>query len=342
MGVFGAAVLALGCSSGGTTRTGGASAFAGGDDGTFARPDAAPDSTSRVPSGGSVPEGATPITLAATGAAPALLAADANDAYWAEADGIHRVHLDGTSRERLVATEHGPITGLVLDDTNIYWAEQGDPANGDGFVKRMPKAGGRTLVMMSEQWSPHALAIDAHSLYWSNRSSFDVAVLRLDLATWNYYGIAREMDADAIVSDDTNVFVRNGSWMIVDAAESMSTYDFWSLSVGGAIAVDATSVYAYDSVARAIVKLDKSTLRRGTGSRARIVEAQSVRLIAVDAASLYWAEQSSVGGDRLRTIAKSGGAARDLADDADIGQLVVTGNGVLWTTDHAVRMLPKP
>jgi hypothetical protein len=123
-------------------------------------------------------DGGEPTTLvpgtmvSGSGVARMLVAGDR--LYWVEvgpAGGILSVPTGGGAPVVLVAETD--IASLALDDTNLYWLNDGCPGSAcTGLVKKVPLGGGTpTVVVPGSQAHPGAtgaLVVDATSVYWTS------------------------------------------------------------------------------------------------------------------------------------------------------------------------------
>lgn len=74
----------------------------------------------------------------------------------------------------LVADLSAPI-GLVVDEAFVYYGSRGTPPDyPDGKIYKVPKAGGKPVLLAEGLNLPLNMAIDAERLYWTNAGHFGV------------------------------------------------------------------------------------------------------------------------------------------------------------------------
>jgi cysteine-rich repeat protein len=108
------------------------------------------------------------------------LAQDADHLYWVTRptcdvagnqiyDGsVMRVPKAGGSAEPL-ATGRGAPVDLVLDESDVYWIDQGTGQDDQG-IYRVPEIGGAAVPVATGMWAT-GLALDSDSVYWSEESA---------------------------------------------------------------------------------------------------------------------------------------------------------------------------
>jgi hypothetical protein len=57
---------------------------------------------------------------------------------------------------------------IVSDDTNVYWVDQTTV----GTIETAAKVGGGSATVLAHDTSPTAIAVDAHSIYWSDQQGY--------------------------------------------------------------------------------------------------------------------------------------------------------------------------
>jgi hypothetical protein len=104
------------------------------------------------------------------------LAVRDGDVYWVDVDptantlSVMGLHNGVTTT---LATGITSVTDLAVDDTYVYWCNEGtyDKLFVDGALMRVPRAGGSTSVVLSPTTNPYALAVDANNIYWTDYST---------------------------------------------------------------------------------------------------------------------------------------------------------------------------
>jgi hypothetical protein len=103
------------------------------------------------------------------------LAMDSTSLYWAElAPADARTSLMRTQRATGATTTlatgqyHPTIIGLVVDDGNLYWTDNGPANNGQGAIVRLSIAGGLPVTLADHLNLPLDLAVDSTSVYWTS------------------------------------------------------------------------------------------------------------------------------------------------------------------------------
>jgi hypothetical protein len=67
----------------------------------------------------------------------------------------------------ILATGQSHPQHMTLDDSNVYWTNQG-AVGGQGSVAMASKLGGTPITLASNQSSPSAIAVDNTGVYWTN------------------------------------------------------------------------------------------------------------------------------------------------------------------------------
>ena len=161
---------------------------------------------SRIPRGGGTP------TVLATGQYYAgQMALDADNLYWLDGGnvlspgGVIKMPLAGGTYTEFVTGEPSPIC-MVLDATNVYWSDYSPH-----FIKKVPKAGGDVVVLVSEDNADRAsnLAIDSKNLYWTSLVGGGT-VFKLPLAGTSVAAIAEGVtgvdNAGSLTAGNGNVY----------------------------------------------------------------------------------------------------------------------------------------
>ena len=97
-----------------------------------------------------------------------------------EVDGdVEILPLGGGDAVTIASDQNNP-TAVAIDNTNIYWADEGTSARcyTDGAIVRAPLAGGRVETLVTGEFSPEGIAIDDTSVYWVTRGDSRGGMLR--------------------------------------------------------------------------------------------------------------------------------------------------------------------
>lgn len=335
-------------------------------DGIKARPDSGGDETCGTimcltvpPSTAQCTEGRCLITLASGQGSPGTVVVDATTAYWTATDVsrwndvVMAVPLGGGTPVTLVSSDDTGISDIAIDATTLYWLT----AHGqDGTVMKAPLNGGPPTTLATGQYGPHAMALDADSVYWTNNGKVstttsayvDGSVMKVPLAGGAPTTLASGVYPFAIAVDANSVYwtdLRGGSVSRVPL-EGGATTTLASFRSAYSIAVDATSIYW----ARGSGWHDVEKAPLAGGASITLAELQYPEVatnIAVDDTNAYW-----ITGDGKRwnvmKVPLTGGTPSTLASGQGIpGGLAMDATSVYWTTDDGdsvgtvMKLTPK-
>lgn len=107
------------------------------------------------------------------------LAADTASLYWTEGGSgdsgdpaeasMMTMLLDG-GRARVLTAIGIDSTGVIVDDTDLYWTQHGDRR-----VRRMPKGGGQATTIATDPEKPRGIVMGQDRVYWRNEVSASAA-----------------------------------------------------------------------------------------------------------------------------------------------------------------------
>ena len=187
------------------------------------------------------------------------LAIDGSTLYWADQIlGTIQVIPVGGGPSTTVAKGLSAPDGVVVDATDVYWAEGTDQQT-EGSISRMPKAGGSPVTLAAHQQGPRALALDDTSVYWT----------------------------------DSAVYVPSPTGLVMKAPKSGGAATPLASGQGNplGIAVDATDVYWVNSDSGTVMRVPK-----GGGTAVTLASAQFYpTAVAVDGSAVYWTTQQKGG-----------------------------------------------
>lgn len=72
----------------------------------------------------------------------------------------------------LAAWQDSPVA-LALDDTQVYWINQGTSGGVDGAVRSIARAGGAPITLADKQATPRSIVVDQGRALWTNRGETD-------------------------------------------------------------------------------------------------------------------------------------------------------------------------
>jgi CSLREA domain-containing protein len=134
------------------------------------------------------------------------IAVSGNHIYWSEGLAIGRANLNGTEAESEFiksdpANKLGFIKGIAADSEHLYWTHEVTEGQlVTGAIGRMSLTGGAfEPTFIGGLSNPTALAVDAHSIYWSAEHSIGKAELNGAGANQNF--IANAGDPSGVALD---------------------------------------------------------------------------------------------------------------------------------------------
>jgi len=279
---------------------------------------------------------------------PRALAVDADSVYWSTdglqgAEGyIWKAGKFGGEPEQLSPLGGRVAPAMVVDETHIYWIEQGfdcstDP--GKDQIQRVAKDGSYGGVPETA-WSgcgwPTAITHDAENIYVT---MFDEdRVQRHDKATGDQFDVALDEDDPVGIATDESALYWANSWdeeiIMFDKAQGTRALFAVSEEEPSGVAVDAESVFWITE--HQVVRLDKATPDGEPTVIAHGLDTASE--IAVDDRFVYVSDIAN--GQVLRGCKDGSGAPVALAGGQDEPiRLVVDAMGVYWTNHRGGQVM---
>jgi hypothetical protein len=175
---------------------------------------------SAIPIGG----GGSPIPIAAQQNSPFGVTASSAGVFWATnsllppGDVFKFVPDAGTTH---IAGGQEQAQGIVLDDTNVYWATAGTPSANylDGTVVMAPlSAAGPMTSLASALTNPSGIAVDSVNVYWTSAVSPGGAIMSVPIGGGAQPRVvaANQNQPRAIAVDATSIYwtTTDGVWKI--------------------------------------------------------------------------------------------------------------------------------
>jgi len=260
----------------------------------------------------------------------------------------NRVCVRGPSH---LAREQSFPTAIAVDETNVYWMNQGTVAADftDGSIMKRPLAGGSPITLASGQSQLEAIAVYAGRVYWSRYTRGEptgvgadcgICTVPIDggdvnpLVSWEYSAVGLAVDATGVYWASHLTPAMPAAIMKI-GLEGGTPITLPSTGEGYAVALDASAVYWSSLWGSAAITM----LPLAGGAPVQLAVGQGAKAMAVDATGLYWAAGDAVrrwplpGGGGVETLA-------DLSPSSHHGVAVDT-HDVYWTDGLGVARVPK-
>jgi hypothetical protein len=273
----------------------------------------------KIPASGGEP------TVLGGAAEPGALVLHDSMIYWAESDrSVNGASVAGGPSHTVVrdAFFFGFCGGVAVDQTGIFWTDEGVFGEPTGSIMRSTLGGRDAATLASEQNGPTDIAVDAASIYWIDSH-----------AAGRYHNRGPIMPdpedaspAPPPVGEIMKLDKRGGSPATLASGQVEPT----------SLVVKRGDVYWISHRPSHIMRLPASG-----GQPVAIIEAGDPSALAVDEDSIYWADASA---GLVMKAARVGGRPRVLASNqGELAQIAVDEDSVYWTTSDGalVRATPK-
>jgi hypothetical protein len=343
MWIFAPAALAISCSSGPGTSSGGAGATSSASSVTGTSSGGGAAATTGSGGGATGTGGAATcaacITIASlpTSSTPYGLFVDDTNLYWTNMGSgeVMQAKLDGSSPVTLATGEVAPIAVQVKDGF-VYWVSYSE-----GGVARKVPVGGGAVVDLAPAPGARELFVASDFIWWTGEPD---DVLRAPIAGLPSGGVADLFTGNPLPNglavDETSIYWVNR----LDGQVKKADHDLGNpkaLATGDIpwdIAVDGTSIYWTEQGTGKVMKASKTD-----GSKPTIIatDAPGCRALAIDSTRIYWANKNDgtiksapLGGGTVTVVAPGQHEPANLAVDASF---------VYWTDadDDTILKVPK-
>ncbi len=177
---------------------------------------------------------------------------DDTDVYWAEDEGIHSVPKAGGKPKSVVATSLPDF--MAVDATNVYWYSMIS-----GVIQRAPKKGGAAVkVHADDKHTLHTFFVDGNDLYVSYGAEGAMQIDRLPKTGGAPTTVVDKQDpANGFAIDANNIYwITDDTIFKVPRSGGSATKVVEKLEHGRDVAVDSSFVYWTDTSGR-IQKMPK-------------------------------------------------------------------------------------
>ena len=113
-------------------------------------------------------DGTTQVLAQVEGGTIAGVVLDEANAYWIQNGSIMRAAKQGSFRAVRIASGQMPRPHLAVDDARVYWVSHVDDGNGRFVIRAAPKTGGVASAVVKNVERTMALLVDATNVYWTS------------------------------------------------------------------------------------------------------------------------------------------------------------------------------
>jgi hypothetical protein len=285
---------------------------------------------------------------------PHRLCQDNNYIYWTEYGGnaggnIKKISKSGGNIITLISGLSNPSgvsnpMGIVVDSSNIYWADNGTGTSSSGIINQLPLSlnNWNITVLANGQTSPQAIAVDESHVYWAEYSA-NGSIKRvpinggtIDILASGLYGPSH------IAIDDNYVYWGEdgtGSVKKVNKSDKSVTVLASGLCAPGSISIDSSNVYWGDLAYGPACGVRMVQKNGGTITPLVLNLTDGIFSIATDENYVYYIEA----GNRIMKIAVGGGNPLEVVGNLDSAwDLVVDNTYIYWIENgNTTRRIAK-
>jgi hypothetical protein len=244
--------------------------------------------------------------------------------YWAEDDrSVNLASITGGPGHAVVrdAFIYGFCGGVAVDQTGIFWTDEGVFGLPSGSIMRSNLDGRDVVTLASEQNGPTEIAVDGASIYWIDSHA---------AGRYRNGGPILPMPEDAAPPPPPI-----GELMKLDKPGGRPATLASGQVEPGSLVVKGGDVYWISRRPSHIMRLPASG-----GQPVAVIEAGNPSALAVDEESIYWADASA---GLVMKAARGGSSPTILASNqGELAQIAVDKDSVYWTTSDGALARATP